>query len=152
MKYRTSPDRYSFHQKCDKKNLDEGRMTLETYDQYRMYWELAKVKDAIPQTDLPDLEYELRTSNYIHDKCVASEQYCCDLYAALCNNDFIKDDKECNYSWRTSGGIIANILEKGDYIDWYVSGNEGNVTEEIREDLSKLGWIIRPIVLEGYHD
>ena len=146
MKYRTSPDRYSFHQKCDKQNLDEGKMSLETYDQYRMYWELAKVKDAIPTTDLPDLEYELRTSDYIHDKCLASEQYCMDLYAALCNNDFIKDGKECGYTWRTAGGIIANILETGDYINWYLSGGEGIVTDEVREDIKKLGWEIRPIV------
>jgi len=66
MKYRTSPDRYSFHQKCDKKNLDEGRMTLETYDTWQAYWEQARVKDAIPTNNLPDLEYELRTSDYIY--------------------------------------------------------------------------------------
>ena len=140
MKYRTSPDRYSFYQQCDKKSLESGKMSQEIYDQYQEYWQQGKAKDAIPPTDLPDLEYELRTSDYIYSKCVASEEYCRDLYAALCNNDFLKEEKECGYSWRRVGGIIANILEKGDYIDWYCSGNEGNISEEIRSDLSKLGW------------
>ena len=149
MKYRTSPDRYSFHQKCDKKNLESGNMSRETYYTYQKFWEQGKMKDAIPTDDLPDLEYELRTSDYIYNRCISSKQYCMDLYSAMCNNEFIKDNKVCSYSWRISGGIVANILERGDYIDFYISGNEGNVTDEIREDLSKLGWIIRPIVLRG---
>jgi hypothetical protein len=121
-------------------------MSREIYETYQKFWEEGKIKDAIPTTDFPDLEYELRTSDYIYNKCIASEQYCCDLYAAICNNDFIKNGKECSYTWRTSGGIIANILEKGDYIDWYCSGNEGYVTDEIRYDITtKLGWEIRPI-------
>lgn len=145
MKYRTSPDRYSFHQKCDKKNLESGEIIPEVYEMYQKIWQNEKAKDAIPTNDFPNLEYELRTSEYIYNKCLASKQYCMDLYAALCNNEFWKDNKECSYSWRTSGGIIANILEKGDYIDWYLSGNEGYVSDEVREDLSKLGWSIRPI-------
>jgi len=152
MKYRTSPERYSFHQKCDKQSFEEGKMNHDTYVQFLNYWELAKVKNNLPTNDLPDLEYELRTSDYIHNKCVASEDYCKDLYAALCNNEFFKDNKECSYSWRRVGGIIADILEKGDYIDWYLSGNEGYVTDEIRQDLTNMGWKIAPIVLDTNND
>jgi hypothetical protein len=140
MKYRTSPDRYYFHKKCDKKNLDEGTISQDYYNEWTRYWDDAKIKDTIPTTDLPDLEYELRTSDYIHDKCVSSENYCKDLYAALCNNEFTKGSKTCSYTWRTVGGIIANILEKGDYIDWYLSGNEGFITDEIKQDLENMGW------------
>jgi hypothetical protein len=70
-------------------------------------------------------------------------------------------------SWRHAGGIIADMQEKGDYIDWYCSGignaeygngldgtvpdiadgrnyvPEGTVTEEIELDLNQLGW--RPV-------
>jgi hypothetical protein len=142
MKYRTSPDRYSFHEKCDKQNLDSGKISQETYNQWQKFWADGKIRDSIPPVDLPDLEYELRTSDYIHNKCVASDEYCRNLYAALCNNDFIKDGKTCGYSWRYAGGIIANILEKGDYIDWYCSGWEGYITDEVRKDITKLGWEI----------
>jgi hypothetical protein len=75
-------------------------------------------------------------------------------------------DQRWSCSWRHSGGIIADMQEKGDYIDWYCSGignkergfgldgyeptpdpdgrdyvPEGTVTDEIRADLLQLGWI-----------
>jgi hypothetical protein len=71
----------------------------------------------------------------------------------LCNNRFFYGDKEWTCSWRHAGGIIADMLEKGDYIDWYCSGighntngyvGEGFVTDEIRLDLLKLGWTVKP--------
>ena len=63
-----------------------------------------------------------------------------------------------------AGGIVADMREQGDYIDWYCSGignsedgyglagnkpeqgayvPEGVVTEEIELDLNRLGW--RPV-------
>ena len=149
MKYRTSPDRYSFHQKCDKKNLESGEIIPEVYEMYQKIWQNERAKDAIPTNDFPDLEYELRTSDIIYNKCVESVDYCKDLYAALCNNEFTKENKECSYTWRMAGGIISNILEKGDYIDWYLSGNEGHITDEIKKDLTYMGWKISPIVLDN---
>jgi hypothetical protein len=69
-------------------------------------------------------------------------------------------------SWRYAGGIIADMQGTGDYLNWYCSGMgglasydeidndkymstkkyvpEGTVTDEIQEDLRKLGWV--PIV------
>jgi hypothetical protein len=80
-------------------------------------------------------------------------------------------DKSWSCSWRYAGGIVANIRQEGDYIDWYCTGSnydpppseeldhlnldelmrykesqayvgEGCITDEIREDLFKLGWIV----------
>jgi hypothetical protein len=110
------------------------------------------------------------------EKVRASDNYAQNLYAAMCNMQFIKLDtmpilknQRWSASWRSAGGIVADMLEKGDYIDWYCSGigsredgygldqhtpeleedgrtyvPEGVVTDEIREDLKKLGWIAVP--------
>jgi len=101
-----------------------------------------------------DLEYELLHTKFIADKCYNSEIYSQHLYAALCNNRFLKNGEQWTCSWRMSGGIVAELRNphKEDYMDWYCSGisdkndyvSEGFVTDEIREDLLQLGWTIKP--------
>ena len=75
------------------------------------------------------LEYDLLTTEWILHKVRASESYAQNLYAALCNNDFTKlepwpilNGKTWSCSWRYAGGIIADMREQGDYVDWYCSG------------------------------
>lgn len=107
-----------------------------------------------------NLEYDLRSTEWILEKVRNSDSYAQNLYAALCNNNFqrnevmpILKDQTWGCSWRHAGGIIADMREQGDYIDWYCSGikhndeptefiGEGKVTEEIQADLFKLGWIV----------
>ena len=98
----------------------------------------------------PNLESDLFNSNYIVEKC-KNTIYAQHLYAALCNNVFIKDGRQWTCSWRYSGGIIAELRNCGeDYIDWYCSGitdrtdlmREGCVSEEVRKDINDLGWTI----------
>lgn len=120
-----------------------------------------------PKSQVNNLEYELLTTNWILEKTRSSEVYAQNLYAAMCNNSFQKldvlpilKDERWSCSWRYAGGIIADMREEGDYIDWYCSGitgknldmggsyirdefvAEGIVTDEIKEDLKKLGWIV----------
>jgi len=131
--------------------------------------ELRKEREQDPKWQKDNLEYDLRSAKWICDKVKASESYAQNLYAAMCNNDFQKldtwpilTDKRWSCSWRYAGGIIADMREHGDYIDWYCSGIKGNidlgggveedshptwvnesvVTDEIRDDLKRLGWIV----------
>lgn len=96
-----------------------------------------------------DLEYDLRTTDWIINKVQADHKYAQQLYSALCNNTFTKHDtwpllkgEVWSCTWRYAGGIIAHMLELGDYLDWYCSGNEGIVADDVRNDLLTLGWII----------
>ncbi len=107
-----------------------------------------------------NLEYDLRTTDWILEKVRSNVVYAQNLYAALCNTDFVKNDvwpiladKKWSCSWRYAGGIIADMRQQGDYIDWYCSGireeydngyvHESEVTDEIRSDLLALGWTVK---------
>ena len=101
----------------------------------------------------PNLELDLMKSDEIANKCIHSEVYSQNLYAAMCNNRFFYGDEEWTCSWRLSGGIVADLRDKGeDYMTFYCSGigshngyvSESVVTEEISLDLMKLGWTIKP--------
>lgn len=147
--FASSPERYSFLHNLDKQKLDEGKMSQETFDKLDKMWSEFKIKDSIADTQM-SLENDLRSSKTISDKCKASEAYSQNLYAALCNNEFKKNNKLWSCSWRHSGGIIAHLREEGDYIDWYCSGigssspyvGESVITDEIRKDIESLGWTI----------
>ena len=111
-----------------------------------------------------NMEWDLVTTDWILDKVRASDAYAQNLYAAMCNNGFIKLEvipvlkgEEWSCSWRYAGGIIADMRQEGDYIDWYCSGirhvdgseqdkyvGEGCITDEIRNDLQRLGWAVAP--------
>lgn len=124
-------------------------------------------QEADPEWQRDNLEYDLRTTDWILEKVRTRQAYAQNLYAAMCNMEWqrlevmpILQDQRWGASWRYAGGIIADMQEKGDYIDWYCSGigsaeagfglghasgegyvPEGQVTEEIEADLRQLGWI-----------
>ena len=123
-------------------------------------------REQDPEWQKNNLEYDLRSTDWMVAKVRASEAYAQNLYAAMCNNDFqrldvmpILKNETWSCSWRYAGGIVADMCGSGDYIDWYCSGirndgyqddllqkypndyvSESIVTDEIREDLLKLGW------------
>jgi hypothetical protein len=102
-----------------------------------------------------DLEKDLLAVQYIHNKCRNNDVYAQNLYAALCNNRFFKNQEEWTCSWRYAGGIVADLRNLDeDYMHFYCSGigtghiagyvSEGFVTSEIRNDLLNLGWTVEP--------
>jgi hypothetical protein len=74
------------------------------------------------------------------------------LYHTLCNNDFVHKEtgKMWSCSWRYAGGLVADVLCRGDYLNWYCSGNEGAVDEQIAEWFEKMGWAVHEDIEEGY--
>ena len=165
-KVNSSPDRGKFIEnnymdqcKIDGHEPNEDRLelfkTLRQRDQERM---------TDPEWQKDNLEYDLRSTRWICDSAKSNKTYAQNLYAALCNRDFQKNEvwnrlegKTWSCSWRYAGGIVADMCESGDYIDWYCSGiqgepdeawidlghvPEGTVTDQIREDLFRLGWLV----------
>jgi hypothetical protein len=117
-----------------------------------------------------NMQTDMMDSEWFRNKVKLSKPYAQNLYAAMCNNEFQKQDtwevltdNRWSCSWRAAGGVVATLCEQGDYMDWYCSGmggfaddqtdpekyyeetgyvKESEVTDEIRADLLKLGWIV----------
>lgn len=174
-KINSSPERHTFQvegaiKRAEEKGEEPNQAYIDMWEQIKID-EANKIHDPVWQKD--NMEYDLRSAKWMCDKVKASDNYAQNLYAAMCNMQFIKldvipilKDQRWSASWRHSGGIIADMQEKGDYIDWYCSGignreagygldshipqldedgrcyvPEGQVTEEIKEDLKQLGWV-----------
>ena len=169
-KINSSPERHTFQKDNYIKHCEEEgkEPNLEYIEMYKTWREQDEENVKNPEWQKNNMEYDLRSTVWICDKVKASDSYAQNLYASMCNRDFIKNEvwpilteETWGCSWRHAGGIIADMREKGDYIDWYCSGigeglgngdedgtkgyvPEGFVTDEIREDLFKLGWIVCP--------
>lgn len=157
----SSPKRFSFQKEgYIKRQTEKGEDVSEDYlDYFEKVIDSHKHKFDEPESRKNSLEYDLLTTDWILEKVRASESYAQNLYASMCNRDFQKldvlpilKDQLWSCSWRYAGGIIADMRQEGDYIDWYCSGirdtydnkyvGEGVVTDEIKEDLKRLGWIV----------
>jgi hypothetical protein len=106
------------------------------------------------------MEADIKNSDWFVAKVRANNYYAQTLYSACCNMQWQKTDvipilkdELWGATWRYAGGMVADILGEGDYMDWYCSGiggakqtalnkyvPEGIVTDEIRDDLATLGW------------
>lgn len=174
-----SPGRGTFQKdayidRCKENGEEPSESYLEMYQSFIDEQEELEKSDTWKENNL---EYDLRSTDWILEKVRASEAYAQNLYAAMCNMQWQQNkvwpllkDQRYSCSWRYAGGIIADMREEGDYIDWYCSGikgsmsdeeyhgldkesqerylymknnfvGEGVVTDEIQQDLLKLGWV-----------
>jgi len=168
-----SPERHTFQKEgYVKRQAEKGEPVNDNYmDMFDKILNEHDRKFDDPKSRINNMEYDLLTTDWILEKVRSNDAYAQNLYAAMCNNGFIKMDvipilkeEEWGCSWRYAGGIIADMQQKGDYIDWYCSGirdishdeednkawdgrgyvGEGCITDEIRNDLQRLGWAVAP--------
>jgi len=164
-----SPERMTFQkegyvERCEEKGEEPNPDYLEMFEKHLKQYD-QRFDD--PESRINNMEYDLLTTDWVLEKVRSSEIYAQNLYAAMCNNGFIRlevipvlKQEEWSCSWRYAGGIIADMRQEGDYIDWYCSGirggmsydeelavdlvPEGCITDEIRNDLQRLGWAVAP--------
>jgi hypothetical protein len=176
-----SPERHTFQkeQYIERMKEKDEAVNEDYLAMYDSYAEQHEAKFQEPASRIENMEYDLLTTEWILEKVRESDVYAQNLYASMCNRDFIKHavipilkNQRWSCSWRYAGGIIADMRQEGDYIDWYCSGirgdrlsteefeklsleqqarakeydayvGEGVVTDEIREDLFRLGWVVQ---------
>lgn len=81
---------------------------------------------------------------------VLEDEFAQQLYASLCNVEWIKGEENYACSWRYAGGLVASLRGKGeDYMDFYDSGGEGRVSEAVRYCLAQLGYAARELDFEA---
>ena len=176
-----SKERHSFQSQRYRSIFAKDPTDQEAADMVNMYDDWTNkdlIREADPEWAKDNLEYDLRSTDWILEKTRESRVYAQNLYASMCNQDFIRNDvwpllqdKRWSCSWRHAGGIIADMRQEGDYVDWYCSGirdseemdplefniltydqqvaykesrayvSEGIITDEIHADLLKLGWV-----------
>jgi len=190
-KLNSSPSRGMFHVESQLKQVETGEKTLEQVEElmdfYKSHRQMIQERESSEEWKIDNMEYDLRSTLWICDKVKSDDVYAQNLYAAMCNNDFqrndmmpILKDQKWSCSWRHAGGIVADMQEKGDYIDWYCSGIRNNspieqsewdnltleqqlrykkteafvsesiVTDEIRSDLKKLGWLVLDDIKDNF--
>ena len=122
-----SPERHTFQKEgYIKRRLEEGLEPDPSIIQMYESWAKEPEYKNRPENDL---EYDLRSTDWILEKARTRDDYAQNIYAALCNMRWQKldvipilKDQYWSCSWRSAGGIVADMLGKGDYIDWYCSG------------------------------
>ena len=95
------------------------------------------------------MEDDILTDATIGFKICNDDYYAQLFYAALCNTEWcrntvesmLKGEPEYSFSWRSAADLVAYIREGMHYMDYYASGNEGSVDEEVRKDLLAIGWV-----------
>ena len=75
------------------------------------------------------------------ERMKTDEEFCKQVWSSLANVDWTHvDGDKGDYSFRSAGGLISDIREEGCYMDWYCSGPDGVVSEEIATALAAEGW------------
>lgn len=104
-----------------------------------------------------DLEQDLLRNDAVRKLVQTDRDFGYELYAALCNNQFVhtrmehpdKDYWSC--TWRYAGSIVSDIAsEGGDYMNYYCSGREGAISPRVAEILTTMDWSGHPWPGEQY--
>ena len=114
--------------------------------------------------NIPNLELDMN-NDAIVIAYLSNQEVAVEFYSALCDMRWkkistISEDEQIikklkgiddiwSCTWRYSGQIIADIRDKHygtgeDYLDFYCYGNEGIVSNRVKECFERMGWKTHP--------
>ena len=87
-----------------------------------------------------DLEHDIKA---LADRARADRDFAIELYGGLCNADWRHDDGAVwpGGTWRYVADVVAHLRGcEENYLDFYCSGGEGEITDRVAEAMAELGW------------
>jgi hypothetical protein len=164
-----SPERMTFQKEgYIRRCKEEGKEPNPDYVKMHEDW-LKQYDERFndPKSRIDNMEYDLLTTDWILEKVRTRDDYAQNLYAAMCNMHWCKrelipalrqsDEDLWGCSWRYAGGIIADMRQEGDYIDWYCSGIRdvgvyapAKEDEEFTDEQKARMAVIEKYVAEGF--
>lgn len=85
--------------------------------------------------------FEQMIKNNLGGRMTLEEDLCRELWSALANISWVHPEYgEVGYSFRAAGDLIAAVIDRGDYMDWYCSGPHAIISERIEEIFMREGW------------
>ena len=89
----------------------------------------------------PDDRFEADMNAVLGERMRASDDLCRRVWSSLANCEWTNADGDtASYSFRAAGDLIAAIIDRGDYLDWYCSGPYANPDAEVEEAMLTRGW------------
>lgn len=93
--------------------------------------------------------FETAVQRALGQEMKSDETLCREVWSALANVDWKHENGDtASYTFRAAGDLIASIIGKGDYMDWYCSGPYAVISERVEKAMLAEGWRGRQGVME----
>lgn len=100
---------------------------------------LGGISDGRPLNDQDD--FEMAVFRSLGPTMKSDPELCAEMWSALANVEWTTyNGDSAAYSFRAAGDLIAAVIGRGDYMDWYCSGPDGRVSERVANALATEGW------------
>ena len=94
-----------------------------------------------PTAGTPESEFEAALEALLGDRVRQDEAFACRLWSSLTNISWRHSSAgTVEYSFRSAGGLVAQLRREGCYLDWYMCGKAGSLDQEIATILAGAGW------------
>jgi len=85
--------------------------------------------------------FEMAVSRCLGEAMRVDDELCRELWCALANMMWVHTNGDrAAYSFRAAGDLIAAVIGRGDYIDWYCSGTWAEVSARVASAMATEGW------------